>query len=62
MEKDSKNKQNKPEPQQWDKTDRNFQRTANEEDVRGEMDSRGVHQQQQDKKKQVKREEKKDTL
>jgi hypothetical protein len=61
MEKDSKNKQHKPEPQKWDKTDRNFQRTANEEDVRGEMNVR-KDQPQQDKKKQVKREERKDTF
>ena len=61
MEKD-KNKQTKPQTQEWDKTDRNFQRTANEEDVRGEMDARGVRPQQKDKKKQVKKDEKKDTM
>lgn len=50
MEKDSKNKQDKPQTQGWDKTDRNFQRTANEEDVRGEMEVR-EHHKNDDKKK-----------
>jgi len=60
MEKD-KNKQTKPQPQGWDKTNRNFQRTANEEDVRGEMGMRGDHR-EDDKKKQVKKDEKRDTF
>ena len=56
MEKD-KNKQPKPQTQEWDKTDRNFQRTANEEDVRGEMNVR-KDQHQDDKKKHDKKDKK----
>jgi hypothetical protein len=57
MEKETKTKQDLPKPQGWDKTDRNFQRTDNEEDVKGELGIRGSGS-NADKKKSAKKDDK----
>ena len=49
MDKQQKDKKSMPKTQNGDKTDRNFQQTRSEEDVRGEMAIRGHHSKQQNK-------------
>jgi hypothetical protein len=50
MDKQQKDKKSMPKSQNWDKTDRNDQRTQNSADVRGEMAMRGHHSKQDNNK------------